>query len=162
VKIHAVQYPVLATDDDDLGDHAVTQNEHERAVADPVLDAPHDTFPELPDAPEPGPDGGGPEWDPVTELATLTMANAGRMNELAKGGVMLQDSHTMITMQLLTAMVEEVLRIVGGDGAVTRVLLAAHQQIADMLTNAESQVRQAKIAAGVPQHNGRVTKPGRI
>lgn len=116
---------------------------------------------DLPDI-EPGPDGGGEAFDPVVELSMLIQSNALTMNELGQQGVKLDDSHPMITQMVNGQLLEEILRLLGGEGAVTRVLLSTHQQIADLLTTAQSQVAQAKIMAGAPQHNGRVTKPGRL
>ena len=117
---------------------------------------------ELPDL-EPGTDGGGEAFDPVMELSQLVNANALAMNELGQDGVQLQDSHTMVTQMINGALLEEILRSLAGEGAVTRVLLTAHQQIADVLSTAKSQVAQAKLMQGTaPVHNGRVTRPGRL
>jgi hypothetical protein len=110
---------------------------------------------DLPDAPP------GDAFDPVAELSMLTQANAMAMNALGQDGVVLNDSHPMVTQMLNMALLEEILIAVGGEGAVTRVLLKTHQQIADLLKAAESQVRQAKLMA-VPQHDGRVTRPGHV
>jgi hypothetical protein len=108
----------------------------------------------LPDAPE------GEPFDPLAELSLLTQANAMQMNELMNQGVVLNDSHPMITQMIHGALLEEILRTVAGDGAVVRILLETHQQIADVLKNAESQIRKAKIVG--PVHDGRVTRPGHL
>ena len=115
----------------------------------------------LPDV-EPGPDGGGEVWDPVMELSSLLHFNAEKMNALGQQGVQLNDSHPMLSTMVTNALLEEILRTVGGEGAVTRILLDTHRQIADTLAVAEKQVAQAKLMQGVPEHNGRVTRNGRL
>lgn len=121
---------------------------------------PDDPLADLPEI-EPRPDGGGEAYDPLLELTKLTQSNAQRMNDLAKEGVQLQDSHPMVTMNISNALLEEILKQVAGEGTVVRVLLETHQQIADMLTNAEQSVRRAKIVGGA-QHDGRITRSGHV
>lgn len=115
-------------------------------------------LPELPD------DGGGP-LDPVIELSQLTQSNAERMNDMVRQGVSLTDTHTLFTSMIQNALLESILTHIQGEGAVTRTLLGVHQQLADLLTGAEKQVAQARLLAPggmpAPEHNGRVTKPGR-
>ena len=116
----------------------------------------------LPDV-TPDPDGGGPEFDPVMELHKLTTETAERLNALTAQGVNLQDGHTMVTALIQSALLEEILRTIGGEGAVTRALLTIHQQIADMLTDAEGQVRRAKLASpgGLPPQMGNGNRAAR-
>src|SRR5258708_3376069 len=99
--------------------------------ADEVSEA-IDPLAELPEI-EPGPDGGGAAYDPVLGLTERMPANAVKMNELGQGGVVLQDQHPMVTAMITNALLEQILTAVAGEGAVTRVLLSTHQQIADLL-----------------------------
>jgi hypothetical protein len=123
-----------------------------------------DDLTDLPDLSiEPGPAGGGEGYDPVLELHKLTAKCAEGLNALTQQGVNLQDSHTMITQLLQTAMLEEILRTVGGEGAVTRTLLKVYEQMDGMISTAESQVRQAKLAApgGMPPQMGNGNRAAR-
>lgn len=149
----------MSTPADDLANEGL--DPHRPAVAEVAEPVDLSDLPEI----EPGPDGGGEGFDPVLELSQLMNANALAMNELGQQGVKLDDSHPMITSLVVGALLEEILRCLAGEGAVTRVLLTTHQQIADLLTTAASQVAQAKLMAGAsvaPVHNGRVTGKGRL
>jgi hypothetical protein len=135
-------------------------------VTTPADDRANQGLDSLPEIHEPGrPDGGGEAFDPVIELHQLIQANAMLMNALGHQGVKLDDLHPMITQMINGALLEAILTEMAGEGAVTRVLLTTHQQVADMLNTAESQVAQAKLMAGAhqaPVHNGRVTRPGHM
>jgi hypothetical protein len=110
---------------------------------------PSDLIDGLPDVGQgPGDPPEVPGFDPVLELAMLQQTNGERLGALTAQGVNLQDSHTMVTTMIQGAILEEILRNVAGEGAITRVLLQTHQHIADLLTSAEDQVSRAKLTAG--------------
>lgn len=112
-----------------------------------------DSFEDLPVAPD------GEAFDPALELALLLQKNAEKMNELAKQGVTVADTHTLATAITQNELLEEILREVGGEGAVTRVMLRVHGRLAQLLDGAQSQVSKARLAApAMPTAPNRFTR----
>lgn len=101
--------------------------------------------------------------DPAMVLHDLVTANAETMNELTQRGVQLQDSHTMVTTMLLQAVLEEILRRLGGEEAVIEVMTRVHLEIGPVLANAQSQVTRAVLTggAGIPDGPASAYPPNR-
>jgi hypothetical protein len=106
---------------------------------------------ELAELPEitPGPEGGGPEYDPVIALTDLIRGNSQVMNEMTQSGVELKDAHSMITTMITQEFLESILRAVAGEGAVVAAAIRVHERIAETLATAKSQVTRQQLAAGV-------------
>jgi hypothetical protein len=105
-----------------------------------VIDPDDVEIPTIPQAPQAGP-------DPVILLMDLIRGNAQTMSELSGRGAKLDDSHPLISIMIIQEMLESILRAVAGEGEVVAAGIRVHQQIANTLAAAKSQVTQAQLTA---------------
>jgi hypothetical protein len=119
---------------------------------DTVLsDGTWDVFPDVTDPADvelplipPGPQAGP---DPVILLTDLIKGNAQTMSELSAQGAKLDDGHPLISTMIVQEFLESILRAIAGEAEVVAAGVRVHEQIANTLAMAKSQVSQAKLAA---------------
>lgn len=66
-----------------------------------------------------------------------------------KKGAALNDAHTLITSMIAQEFLESILRAVAGEAEVVAAAIRVHEQIANMVAAAKSQVTRQQLAAGV-------------